>query len=72
MKKTIAFILIILITFFLGIVINKNQNIDLMNKSISHCNDLGYEKNLLNSREKFGEFDINLTISKERNGIKYL
>ena len=72
MKKTISFILIILVTFFLGIIIYKNENNNLSNEIVKSCNDLNYKQNLLNSKEKFGEFDIDLKILKERKWKKIL
>lgn len=72
MKKTIAFILIIIVILFLGIIIENNQITNLSNKFTSSCEDLNYEKNLLNNKEKFGELDINIKISKERKWKKII
>jgi len=72
MKKAIPFTLILFIILLFGISFKKSENKITSINSISLCDNLDYEKNLLNNREKFSEIDIDITILKERQWKKII
>tara|TARA_B100000795_G_C22798175_1_gene440435 strand:- start:98 stop:2422 length:2325 start_codon:yes stop_codon:yes gene_type:complete len=70
MKKAIPFILILLVLLLLGISIKKDERLVVKNNSTTTCDSLSYEQNLLNTKEKFSEFDLDIKILKEKKWKK--
>ena len=70
MKKAILFTLIVFIILLIGIIIKKNDNKIVNHNLVKKCNSLSYDQNLLNAKEKFGEFDLDIKILKEKKWKK--
>ena len=72
MKKAIQLTLIVFIFLLIGIIIKKNENKIVNNNLIKNCDSLSYDQNLLNTKEKFGEFDLDIKILKEKKWKKII
>ena len=72
MKKAVLLTLIFLTTLLIGNVIKKNENKVVNEHYAKNCDSLSYVQNLLNIKEKFGEFDLELKILKEKKWKKIL
>ena len=72
MKKAIHLLLILLGLSIIGILIKNDENILTANNKIKLCSELNYEKGLLNRRDKFSKFDLDIKILKERKWKKIL
>ena len=71
MKKVAPFIIILSVILLLGISI-KNEKKIVKNNFVISCDNLSYEQNLLNSKENFSEFDLDIKILKEKKWKKII